>query len=377
MLSRAGFKLALLIALAAASLYSPTFVNAASPQAMDLYRKVSLFYGASRKAIRTLQCHYTFHCQDLLYDCRYAFDGDKFYYGGVIKGMKNESLSMPRECAWDGQIAYVRPGMELFSHSMDRQKADKGCMTPEEVLDIYIAAALGLKSDPLHQQYTLLDGNESEFQGEPCIDLKFTMTGQKAGSLSVRFGKEHGYWPVWELVANPDGTPRSELTSVVYTKLNTDGNDVFYPIQMAHTLTFDQNRKNLASYQVDPKTLKINQPIDPSRFALTPWPCQEVYDWDTNKSTRPVDPAWDPVGKVDFPFDDFVRWAEVANKVSEQYRQQSSQLSQSARNLTGLAVLPQSGAVRERSRTWIMLLALGIAMVLVGIIWNLKYRIAK
>jgi hypothetical protein len=99
---------------------------------------------------------------------------------------------------------------------------------------------------------------------------------------------------------------------------------------------------SLTTCVVDKASLKVNQPIPPERFVLTPWPCEEVHDVDAKTVTPPADPNWSPVGRVSFPWDG---WAPLAEKF------ETSQAYVGGRDAQGrMAIGPN--AEPERSRFW-------------------------
>ncbi len=114
--------------------------------------------------------------------------------------------------------------------------------------------------------------------------------------------------------------------------------------------------------RVDPQFLKINQPIPPSRFRLTPWPSETVYDRDTREVTPAADPAWVEAGKVDFPFDVFADYYQRGVE-----KNAAAGVPTRERGATGLEIAAAADSTPPPYRGWPWVSIVTWALVVAGV----------
>lgn len=278
----------------------------------ELLQLVKTLYGESRKAIRSVEYDYTFELNGLVRKGRYARDGERVYSAGisVIPG----GLSMPHELTWDGQRVHSRPFLSRVTRSTNRRRFKPSTPTPEDQLDTYLAQALDFQPKP-SQKYRFRRGVRAEDKDHgSCIELEFAAEWL-GGTLLSRHARKYGYAPVYFRLVDKDGVNVAEVTEVEFGRSESDGNQLYFPVTVTCVGATEPGQAgNKHRWQVDEATLKVNQPIAPSRFEIAPWPNEEVYDWETGKTTKAANPKWSPVGKVEFPWRDFVMLVEETRR---------------------------------------------------------------
>ena len=121
-------------------------------------------------------------------------------------------------------------------------------------------------------------------------------------TLIIRHAREYGYWPVHVWRARPGVLPSYEMVALRFAKsVAADGKAVYYPVHF-ESCNFNRRGNTRVAFVVDEATLKINQPIDPSRFVIPTFPWDRVSDYDTGKSRGPEDPNAKPDSRIGFPF---------------------------------------------------------------------------
>jgi hypothetical protein len=232
------------------------------------------------------------------------------YYHGSRVINPDGRFGIVHEAAWDGQRAANRHSFGMMNYGSSPDRAPTANPTADEIVSYFAERALGLVDDP-ENRCEFLGASETAYEGHPVVELRYRRVMDQ-NTVINRHGRDVGYWPVYELRTDPGGATTYELKDLKYARVESHGNVLFYPVYAfrgAYPGTRYPKEKypdlvdNLMTLVVDEKTLKINQPIPVSRFTITPWPSERVYDWDTEHWTEPTDPSWSAVGKVDFPWD--------------------------------------------------------------------------
>lgn len=285
---------------------------AAAADGAEFLTRVKTLYGESRKTIRTVEYDFTNDANGNLRQGRYARDGERVYLAGVdiVPG----GLSMPNEMAWDGQRVHDRVFVNRLNRSTNKTQFKPTTSVPETYLNMYLAQALGFEPRADQRYHFVGARTVDDRKHGSCVQLEFAAEWF-GGTFTSTHAREFNYAPVrWRLVGK-DGTVATELIDVRYAKVESDGNELFYPVSLTILASGGADHGgNTLVWRVDEATLKVNQPIPRSRFVLEPWPSEDVFNWDTKKMVRGKDPNWSPVGKVNFPWDDFVRLSAGAKE---------------------------------------------------------------
>lgn len=289
----------------------------AAPEAegSDLLKRVQTIYGQSRGAIRSVEFEYDYDVNGMIRRARYARDGDRYHMAAAWVS-DDGGMGMPHERSWDGQRSHHRSTRHQVNRTSDRKQFTFSADPPETYRDFHVSWALGFEDElqpnfrrEPDQKYRFLRGQLVEDPGHgTCVELEFA--AEYADSLLVsRHARRYAYAPVYYRFGKTreGAVPDAELTDVRYAAIESDGNELYFPVEL--TLLAVGGKKNAGGntlrWRVDEKKLKINQPITRSRFVIEPWPNEALYDADKDKLTPAKDPAWSPVGKVEFPWNDW------------------------------------------------------------------------
>jgi hypothetical protein len=281
-----------------------TALSAPSAHEQALMKRVAVLWKAGRQAIKTVQCEYDDGLNGANRHVRYARDGEMYYHGSRVTNYDG-TFGFVVEVAWDAQRSACRPAYGRLNYGSHPDKARPANPTPDDTISYFAERALGLVDDP-ENRCEFLDASETEYEGHPVVELRYRRVLDQ-NTVINRHGKDVGYWPVYELRTDPGGATTYELKDLKYARIESQGNELFYPVHASMAAyggtRYPDATGNHMTLAVDERTLKINQPIPLSRFMITPWPSERIYDWDTEHWTEPTDPDWSPVGKVDFPWD--------------------------------------------------------------------------
>jgi hypothetical protein len=278
---------------------------ASDPSSVQMLKKVKTIFPASVGAMTSLECTYTFRMLETKATrrCIYRFDGLKRYQGSVNED--SGTFVLPMESAWDGQRAYNRGFVNLLSVSADRTKYDDNCPRPDAILVDLANQALGLAPVSMGRMYKFKSASSVTCLDHQCIEITFDApwTG---GNLVMDFASDLGYWPISYKLMGSDGAVWEEIKeSKFFTKVS-GGNALVFPVHIVLSVHPTGLHPSIQIWDVALESLHINEHVDPALFKLTPWPSDEVYDWDASKMRPASDPDWSPVGKVGFPWGDFV-----------------------------------------------------------------------
>lgn len=357
---------ALLIILASPIGITPSAATAAAAQSAgaadgaDLLRRVRTIYGQNRRAIRSVEFDATEDINGRVRRTRFMRDGGRFRMAGVNLADGKVS-SFPDEVAWDGQVAHNRNWRLVgVKRSRDKARARWSSILPDTNF-YHVVRALGAPLDPGQfnqpgQTYRFLRGRTVEDPRHgSCIELEFATSWADFTSFS-RHARRYAYAPIYVRYGKNDGSvPEQEITEVRYAEIESEGNTLYYPIEMRILGAGGQKSGgNTIHLTVDESTLKVNQPIPRSRFVIEPWPNEDLYDESTDKLTRAKNPDWSPIGNLGFPWDEWLQGLEADKPAREARRQEQIALS----GMTG-GVRPWA----ERLGSW---LALGGLAVVLG-----------
>jgi hypothetical protein len=279
----------------------------------DLLKRVQTVYGENRNAIQSVEFDFTADINGNLRRARYARDGEREYIAGiyVVPG----GLSMPKESAWDGQRVHDRPFLNRLNQSTDKERFVLSTPLPEKALNRTLVYALGFESRK-DRKHRFLRAKTIETKRGSCIELEFA-ADWFGGLLVAHHAQRYNYAPVYWRLTGKDGKTVTEMVEADFATIQSDGNELYYPSRVTIvTLGGPDQGGGRNSWRIDEATLKINKPIPRSRFVLEPWPCEDVFDWEKQRTTPAKDAGWSPVGKVAFPWDDFTRLVEEANQKS-------------------------------------------------------------
>lgn len=299
----------------------------AAAEGADLLRRVRTIYGQNRRAIRSVEFDFTKDTNGLVRRTLFVRDGDRFRMAGVNLA-DGKVASFPDEVAWDGQVAHHR-GWRLtgVNRSRDKERAH-WTSTPPDAHFYHIVRALGLQLDPGQfiepgqKTYRFLRGRAVEDpQHGSCVELEFAASWEDF-TLFTRHARRYAYAPVYLRYGKNDGSvPYTEITEARFAAVESDGNTLYYPVELRMLGAGGQkNGGNTFHISVDESTLKVNQPIPRSRFVIEPWPNENLYDDWTDKLTRAKDPSFVPVGKVGFPWNEWLQAIEAPKAALHQER---------------------------------------------------------
>jgi hypothetical protein len=277
-----------------------------------LFKRVVTVYTANRMAIRTVEYSYNMILNGQDRECRYLSDGKRYYQAAIIHG-PGGGLAMPMEVAWDGKRVYDRARLFYMAQSSNPERARHICPRPDESVDSFVEQAIGTRPHA-HVSYEFRSAREVEHSGKRCIELVFDAPWMD-GVLTVYHARDFGYWPVGARAVKRDGTVTYELSDVEFAEYMSEGNRLFFPVCLTQKTGPGGPQFNTIVFQVDRKSLKINEPIPDSKFVLAPWPNEMVGDLDTGEVQKPVDPKWVPDSRVGFPFDVFIRALEAGGSL--------------------------------------------------------------
>ena len=282
----------------------PKLVSGVTPADESLLRQVATLYRANLDAVKTAEYDYTFEFGGTLRACRYARDGAKFRHASLDRYTSGDGLGMPHVAAWDGQRGYMRARANVLTYASQRDDAFPSCQTIEQKANLYLRQALGFEPKP-DEQYRLRSARRVEVDGHPCIELTFDVLWN-GGTLVAAHATDAGYWPVSVELIKADGRVSNRRMGFEFRAVESGGNTLYFPTRLESRNLPDDPRGGVSYFRVDPKSIRLNEPIDPATFVLTPWPSEETVDLQTLQTTKPVDYDWKPAGKVGFPFDEFL-----------------------------------------------------------------------
>jgi hypothetical protein len=325
----------------------------------DQLRLVKTLYGESLKAIKTIEFEYTSHFGENVRMARYARDGDRVYTSGIYV-LPDGSLGMPHESAWDGQRVFTRPWLHYMSRSTDKHRFQEATPVPQQKANYCAGPALGLSGKTERYRFLRARKVEDEEHGS-CIELEF-FDREGGGQLLTRHARQYHYAPVYSCLTDKEGKVATEIKEMRYARVESDGNALFYPVALfiPGEGGSEAPGSGYQRFDVDEKTLKINQPIPRSRFVLEPWPSEKVYDWEKKKMTPAREPDWSPVGKVGFPWNDWARMLEE----NDRRKKKAAPAASAGPALTGAVVVVVAPPWQERVGAWLALP--GIALVTGG-----------
>jgi len=275
--------------------------NGPTPADEALKREVVDAYAAQLKAAQSIEFRYTVTYSGGRRECRYARDGERFRHGHILIGRDGE-VSMPHDVAYDGKTSYYRMSEDRVATSGSADHFRKGAPLPDEDLNTYPAQAYGWESTR-GVDYEFRSAREVEFDGLDCVEMKFDVLGRRRNEvLIIRHAKEHGYWPVHVWRARPGVMPSYEMVALRFAKSVADGKAVYYPLYF-ESCEFNRRGNRRSVFAVDEATLKVNQPIDPSRFMIATFPWDRVSDYETGKRKEAEDPVAKPDARMGFPFE--------------------------------------------------------------------------
>jgi hypothetical protein len=286
---------------------APCFVRCAgAADDTQLFRKVFLLYPQARKAITSLEISYTYKIIDANQSrrCVYRFDRGKRYQGSVAE--RGGDLALPIESAWDGQRAYNKGFVNTFNRSTDIKRFSENCPIPDSMLTDVTDQALGLLPVSAGRTYLFKSASTVKYQDHECVALRFSAPWN-GGELVIFFGSDCGYWPVYYKLTDAKGVVWEEIQDCKFFHVNSYGNDLYYPIHVVLSVMPSGVDPSVQICDVDPDSIHINEPIDSRLFVMKPWPSDTIMNWDTGKTEPAADSAWSPVGKVGFPWSDFVQ----------------------------------------------------------------------
>jgi hypothetical protein len=310
--------------------------HAAETPAQALKRVASI-YQSNKTAVKSIEYDYEESINTWHYVARYAASGDKQYHA-ALRDTRGGGIIMPREVAWDGQRAYVRQLYGTLDVSNDQSNWRKSNPTPDEAVAGGFEVAAGLKKREGYS-YVLVSSDEVEIDGRLCTRFVFREKSRN-WTLTTTHAQDVGYWPILEELKEADGFVSDEISGVKYANRDATGATVYFPLAATIVARKSETQTNVFKYEVHPETLKINAPIDDSRFVLNPWPSEKVRNLDTKRTTPARDAAWKPAGQVGFPFDRY------------------AMLQETHKGLTDPAVaretlpLPQRTSTLSRAGTW-------------------------
>jgi hypothetical protein len=274
--------------------------DAPTPAEEELLRQVIDAYAAQLKATRTIEFRYTLTYSDGRRECDYARDGEKYRHRHIHIGREG-TVAMPHDVSWDGGRAYYRMSVDRLGVSRESDYFRKAAALPDEELNTYPAQAYGWESSR-GAQYAFRSAREVEFDGLDCIELKFDIFGRRRNeTLIIRHAREYGYWPVHVWRARPGALPAYEMVAMRFGRSIEDGMAAYYPLHV-ESCSFNRRGNSRSVFVVNEATLRINQPIEPSRFRIPIFTWDAVWDFDTGQRTEPKAPTAVPDARVGFPF---------------------------------------------------------------------------
>jgi hypothetical protein len=303
---------------------APAAGDAAAPEPSaaerELFDRVKAAYRQARAAVESVEYDFVQSTDGRATRGRYARSGDRQYVAAGASG----------ENAWDGRRNYSRLPMNDGETRLNLRTGDEWfnphIALPEIALYTYVARALGF-DEPLQPglraehlpAFRFLAAREviDATHGE-CVELEFDHAGPSTrGRHVMRFARRYEYAPVYlhldGRLAGPaagkgGGEPYAEtLTDVRYAKVRAGGAERHFPVGLRVVANVNAGQGGHAhEWQIDEATLKVNGPIPRSRFVLKPWPNSTTYDFETRREVPPSDPNWSPVGKVGFPWVEYV-----------------------------------------------------------------------
>src|SRR5687768_6447017 len=215
---------------------------------------------------------------------RYVRDGERFWHKHAADVM------------WDGKHAYRRIEKGLLYRSANLHYASPECPVPEHALNSQLERGYGIaqRDNSGHQgvyqmargadlrPYAFLGAAEVQYEGRECVEMRFISRDEKF-ILTAHHARELDYWPVNIHVVRHDGLSGSEIADIRYhKKLEPDGSAVFFPMSF-ETRHWAPRGKTKGVYQIDEKTLRVNEKIDDARFK--PSPDEKIVDFDTAVAT--------------------------------------------------------------------------------------------
>jgi hypothetical protein len=234
---------------------------------------------------------------------RYERDGERYRHG-YVERHGDGRFCHGMESLWDGRLIHERrmDGIALWRVPAEERPVGP---RPDQALLEGIRRAYGLKPQS-DSRYDFVGAMESKVLGRHCIELRFKQTMQgRRFDLVIRHARDVDYWPIYIAAMNVNGRSGTEVIDVQYhKKVEEDGSAVFFPA------SFRQRHRSprgvsTTSFVIDGKTLRLNEKIDESRFKMEPWPSESVQLED-GRTVPPVDPDWEPDGRVGFPMRDWM-----------------------------------------------------------------------
>jgi hypothetical protein len=288
--------------------------RAATPQ--ELFEEVRARYAAQRNAVRSikLQCHLTFVGMQRTFHMRYLRAGDRFVHREITES--GDSLGAPIEIAWDGARGYRRDNIGILMKSTDKDRMSHNSW-PESMVEVYAVYTFGFDTTRLDLKSEVISAKEQNKGGDREVEIEFVMPAYGHKYITTH-KRSVGYRPTGTRGYNAEGKLVFELKDVEYFPVDSEGNRIWIPIHLVAD-AIGSNSTVRQEFVVDKDTIKVNEKVEPGAFVLSPYPFEEVYDWDTGESIKAKTPAAPFADHYTFPFADFVKHIGVKN-VSE-YRQ--------------------------------------------------------
>lgn len=345
---------------------------AQTPAEQKLEATVRTMYRASRDAITTIECNYTFTVNNgaIVREMRYRKDGDRVYLAGANM-LADGGIGLPDEVSWDGRQAFHRSSLKAVMVSNKRERARGSCETPESGISLSVDEALGLA--PPRGEYRLLSARELQWENNDCIELSWRVVRLNF-ILTARHARNMGYWPVWTAVTDDAGKVHEQTDQVRYAQRESGGNALFYPVLVVSRID-PAKPGNTLVWTVDETTLKLNEQIPITQFQIEFWPSDDVLDFEKGKVRSALDPNWSPVGRAGFPWDKVVMLLVKNGKPLPGVGPQAAPSVSPQASLATVppaAMTPAPAPAYERALQW--LIPAGVVLCLAGVGYWFRQR---
>jgi hypothetical protein len=268
----------------------------------------------SRAVIRTIEYVSMYTAKDGVRESRFLRDGEKVYQAS-LRTRPDGINDLPSEASWDGERSYMRTRPGMLAVSKDKSRWHQSVPCPDTHLLSFLSEGMGILSELPHVsrdlsvKATLIAGSEAP---DGKISLTYANTDRRGRQdLTTIHDPQRSYWPVQWKIQRPDGSVIASVERVEFAQIDEEGKTGYFPTHfiIRQHLTRDgqpvPGDESLLEHRV--VSLRMNEPIDPARFVLDPWPLESLYLEDEERIEPPVDPNWDPAGKVGFPFEEAFR----------------------------------------------------------------------
>ncbi len=358
------------IAIVLLALAFPAAPSVSAQNGVELRDDVQSLLRLNLAAIDSISADYTYFFDGFDVRCRMAREGERLYHAS-LKGGRTGGL-LPAESAWDGSQSYMRTRFGMISISRDRARYKGSSALPHDVAAGRVLNALGLA--PISGDYEFIEGRRGSGDDEVILVHRRRRDGMV---LTTKHSLAINGWPTSVETADAKGRLTYESSEIQYKSFESDGNTIWYPIlvrarQVPLVYPAGQGPPEVPELtaeqylRVDVSTLQINVDIDDGRFALTPWPSEDVLDETTQRIRPAVDPSWQPAGNVGFPFQEAAARFALAD---DRAARPAASLGRAGGSVAGsnedatVRVLAAAAEPGWPFRWWHLLLALGILLV--------------